>query len=106
MAVQIGKQGVTGAGAGTKPAEKTKAAPKKKGPTRAEKVQAIIAAGQPFTFVEKRKVQSFHCICGAVGQNAIVMHDKNGAEVLAGASCAKKCGVEAPKVRGRKNVEL
>ena len=108
MTVKIGGAAVDGGksnGVVVEP-EKKKREPKVKGPTRAEKVAKIIADGSPFSFVEKRVVQSFKCICGSTGQNAIVMKDKGGNEVLAGASCAKKCGIEAPKIRTKKQIDL
>lgn len=109
MAIKIGS-GAGTAPTGEKPvkAPKEAKAPKEKKPKvdRKAKVQAIVDAGKPFTFVEKRKVQDFECICGSHGQNAIVMKDKNGKEVLAGESCAAKCGVTTPKTRARANVSL
>jgi len=62
----------------------------------------ILSRG-PFTFKEHRKVQQFTCICGHKGSKAIVLLDRNGNEVLTGATCLPKFGLKVPGVVSGKN---
>lgn len=86
-----------------------KGATEKKEPkiSREQKIQNAFNAGKPFTFSGKKKVQKFQCVCGAYGQNAIVLKDKNEKEVLIGNTCVKKFGVDVPKAgSGNRKVDL
>ena len=63
---------------------------------RTERRNEALANGTPFTFV-RTEVGEFQCICGSTGKNAIVLHDRNGAEVKVGGKCLEYTGVTLPK---------
>jgi len=92
VAVKVGEK--TDAGSGSQPA--APAAPKAPKVSRMERIAKIVDEGKPFTYVGER-TGDFKCtLCGGKGIHAIVLKDKNGGEVLVGATCLRRTGCVKP----------